>query len=71
MWSSAPSRNSQALPQATSRTRVSPTTLMANSLEELIDLVKYFQPLAVQALFKIFLVNYFLSKCPAEPKKLA
>ena len=46
MWSSAPSRNSQAWPQATSRTRVSPTALMANSLEELIDLVKYFQSLS-------------------------
>ena len=46
MWSTAPSRNSQVRQQATSRTRVSPTTLMANSLEELIDLVKYFQSLA-------------------------
>ena len=71
MCSSAPSRNSQAWPLATSRTRVSPTALMANSLEELIYFVKYFQPLAVQVLFKIFLVNYFLSKCSAEPKKLA
>ena len=71
MWSSAPSRNSQARPQATSRTRVSPTALMANSLEELIDLVKYFKSLAVQALFKICsLVDYFLFKGPGEPKKL-
>ena len=72
MWSSAPSRNSQAWPQATSRTRVSPPALMANSLEELIDLVKYFQSLAVQALLKICsLVDYFLFKEPFEPKKLA